>query len=106
MITDNDVEKAVDWLRDQATPCAQAKANRIYLEEFRKVLKAQIMAEHNDMSIAAQEREAYSDPRYIQHLEAMRTAVEMDERNRFLCAAADAKISAWQTMNANQRMRV
>ena len=36
-ISEKDVEKAVDWLRDNADSCAKARATRIYLEEYRKL---------------------------------------------------------------------
>ena len=105
-ITDDEIDKALDYLRDNARDAAQAKANRIYVEEFRKVVKAQLMKEHGAMSAVLQEREAYSDPRYAQHLEAIKQAVEIDEGHRFLRAAADAKIEAWRTQSSNTRARV
>lgn len=105
-ITDEEVDKALDYLRDNARDAAQAKANRIYVEEYRKVIKAQLMKEHGDKSAVIQEREAYSDPRYIQHLEAIKEAVVIDEGHRFLRAAADAKIEAWRTQSSNTRARV
>jgi len=103
MITDGDVEKAIDFLRDSARDAAQSKANRIYLDEFRKSLKSMLMKEHAGLSIGAQEREAYSDPRYLEHLEAIKIAVERDEQNRFLRVAAEAKIEAWRSFSANHR---
>lgn len=103
MLTDDDVEKALDYLRDSAVDAAQTRANRIYMEEFRKSLKALIMKEHADLPVSAQEREAYSDERYIQHLQAMQTAVKLDEKNRFLRIAAEAKIEAWRSFSANHR---
>lgn len=103
MVTDEDVEKALDYLRDSAVDAAQTRANRIYMEEFRKSLKALIMKEHADLPVSAQEREAYSDDRYIQHLQAMQTAVKQDEKNRFLRIAAEAKIEAWRSYSANHR---
>ena len=99
MISQRDVEKALDFLRDSAEPAAQNRANRAYMEEFRKSLKAQLMSNHPDMAVNAQEREAYKNPSYIDHLEAMRTAIFEDEKLRFLIEAARAKISAWQTMS-------
>lgn len=104
-INDESIERALDWLRDNATPAAQARANRIHLEEYRKVIKAQIMAEHLDKPISAQEREAYSDARYVAHLEAMRIAIEEDERMRYLLTAAEARVEAWRTLNANARVQ-
>lgn len=103
MITDDDIEKAVEYLRTNARSSAQAKANRIYMEEFRKVVKAQIMRETLTDSLGAQEARAYSDPRYKQHLEAMTSAIEKDEYNKWMMTAAEAKIEAWRTQQANAR---
>tara|TARA_R100001509_G_C4831315_1_gene203386 strand:- start:83 stop:406 length:324 start_codon:yes stop_codon:yes gene_type:complete len=103
MISDEDVEKAIDYLRDNAENAAKARAERIYMDEFRKSLKALIMKEHIDATVSAQEREAYADPRYQTHLEALRQAVYRDEKARFMRIAAEAKIEAWRTSSANQR---
>lgn len=106
VITDDEIDKALDYLRDNARDAAQARADRIYVEEYRKVIKAQLMKEHGGMSAVLQEREAYADPRYVAHLDAIKDAVFADEGHRFLRAAADAKIGAWQTQSANGRARV
>ncbi len=102
-ITEAEIEKALDYLRDNATAAAKARAERIYMEEYRKVVKAQIMGEHNEEANNAQERYAYADDRYTAHLDAMRTAIEKDERHRFLLTAAQAKIDAWRTQQATER---
>jgi len=104
MISQRDIEKALDFLRDSADEAAQNRANRIYMEEFRKSLKAQLMSENMEMAVNAQEREAYKNVQYITHLDAMKTAIYEDEKLRFLIEAAKIKITAWQTMersNAN-----
>jgi uncharacterized membrane-anchored protein YjiN (DUF445 family) len=98
VISQRDIEKALDFLRDSAEDAAQNRANRIYMEEFRKSLKAQLMSNNPDIAVNAQEREAYKDPTYVDHLEAMRESIYEDEKLRFLIEAAKAKISAWQTM--------
>lgn len=103
MITDEDIDKAVEYLRVNARAAAQAKANRIYMEEFRKVVKAQIMREQSNLALGAQEAVAYADPRYTQHLQAMQAAVEKDEYNKWMMVAAEAKIEAWRTQQANAR---
>jgi len=104
VISDEEIDKALDYLRDNATPAAQARANRIYMEEYRKVVKASLMGISNEGAVGAQERFAYAHPDYTKHLDAMRTAIEMDERHRFLLAAAQAKIEAWRSEQANQRV--
>lgn len=103
MISEDDIDKAVEYLRQNARPAAQAKANRIYMEEYRKVVKAQIMREQGSIALGAQEAAAYSDARYEQHLKAMETAIEKDEYNRWMMTAAEAKIEAWRTQQANAR---
>ncbi len=102
-VSDESVEKALDYLRDNAAVAGNARANRIYMEEFRKVVKARVMSEHLDKALAAQEREAYSDERYISHLKLMSESIAIDETHRFHRAAAEAKIEAWRTQSATER---
>jgi hypothetical protein len=66
-------------------------------------MKAQIMKEHAGDPLGAQEREAYDDPRYREHLEAIKEAVYADEYQRFMRGAAEAKIEAWRTQCSNRR---
>jgi len=105
-ISDEEIDKALDFLRDNARDAAQARADRVYVEEYRKTLKAQLMKEHAGLSAVLQEREAYSDPRYVAHLEAIKEAVRADEFARFMRIAAEAKIDAWRTQSSNSRAKV
>lgn len=106
MITEEDIEKALDWLRANADKAAAARANRVYVEEYLKVIKAEQMKvaltqEHS--SAVAQEREALISSRYQRHLTAIQEAVQEDERYRWLQRTAEAKIEAWRSMQANNR---
>lgn len=103
MIEESAIERAVQWMVDNATAAAQSRATREYLAEYRKTLKAQLMRERSELPLQAQEREAYADARYVEHLDALRDAVEQDERMRWLMTAAETKVSAWQTMMRAQR---
>lgn len=103
MITDDQAEAAVDYLRDSAAKSAKARAEREYVTEYRKVLKGQLMREHPSDPLGTQEAKAYADPRYIQHLQAIREACEADEHCRFLRDAAQARIDAWRTQSSNVR---
>lgn len=103
MITDDDIEKALDFLRDNGRKAAKAAAERIYMIEFRKVVKSQLMREQIGNPLAAQERDAYADERYVEHLKAMRTAIETDEYYGWMKTSAEAKIEAWRTQQANHR---
>lgn len=106
LIPDSKVEEAFDWLHANANAAAEAKAQRVYLEEYRKILKARIMQEHNDLPVSAQEREAYASSRYEEHLEGLKLAVERDERLRWLKEAKLAEIDAWRTASSNRRASI
>jgi hypothetical protein len=103
MITDADIQACLDFLRDNATQAAKARATRVYVEEYRKTIKAQQMAAAGSLPVTAQEREAYMSEPYVAHLEAIREAVYEDERQRWLMIGAQAKIDAWRTQQANHR---
>lgn len=98
-----DPHEAVDFIYRQAPKFAQAKADRVYLEEFRKSKKAMLMKACAETSVAAQEREAYSHPEYIAHLEGLRAAVEAEETLRWGLVAAQARVEIWRTESANNR---
>ena len=102
-LSESEVDRAVEFLRDSADESAKFRAERLYVEEYRKSLKALLMKKFVDFPISAQEREAYSHPEYLSHLKAIKIAIEKDEKQRFLRVAAEAKIQAWQTKSANLR---
>ena len=103
MITDDQVHDALEYLRTNAPAAAEARAHKIYMEEFRKTVKAQAMAKFNNLPVSAQEREAYRSDEYRAHLDAMKIAIHQDEENRWGMVHATSVIEAWRTQNANQR---
>lgn len=103
MVSDYEAEKAADFLRENADRAGELRSERIYLEEMRKHHKALLMQEVNQESIGAQERYAYSHPKYSGFLKQLRDAVYEDEKNRALREAACMKISVYQTQSANTR---
>lgn len=106
MIDTHTVESALDFLRDNATKIAKARAERIYLEHFRKSKKAILFADAVGETVAAKEQWALRHKDYLELLDGLKVAVEEDEKLRFLSAAAEAKIEVWRTIQANQRAGV
>jgi hypothetical protein len=93
----SNLDKAVDYLRDHAGDYAVAEAQLVYMTELRKTVKATLMKDfefQGHKTTAAQEREAYADQKYVQHLLALQQAVEQRERTRWLMIAAQARIEA------------
>jgi hypothetical protein len=103
MISDDDIEAALDFLRDNAERAGKAIADAELVREYRKVKKAELMGLCNEGSAVAQERFAYAHPDYAAHLEVMRTAITRAETARFLMKEKDARIDAWRTQQSNQR---
>jgi hypothetical protein len=98
--------KVVEFLLKNAGKYAKAKSERVYLDEFRRSKRALLMQDaelHGYETSAAQERQAYSHPEYIEVLEALKIAVETEEKLRWQMVAAQLKISIFQTESANNR---
>lgn len=103
MVSEDQAEKAVDWIRDNAQAFAEARATRVYLEEFRKSKKAILYQQADDGPVAEREAYAYAHPDYLEVLDGLRAAVEQEERLRWLMVAAQARIETWRTQSANER---
>lgn len=103
MITEEQVQEAFDYLNENADKAAKARAERLYMEDYTKVVKAELMGECNETAIGAQERFAYAHPTYKKHLENLRTAIARDEKHRFTLNAKTALLDAWRTEQASQR---
>ena len=82
-----DPNKAVDFLIEHSRQYAQAKADRVHLEHFRKSKKALLMNECTEKVATAREQYAYSHPDYIALLEGLREAVRVEEALRWPWAA-------------------
>ena len=102
----NEPTKAIQFLIDTAPLYAKAKADRMYLEEFRKSRKAQLASQAGTEVLGKQETFAYAHPEYIQILEGIREAVEKEETYRWMMTAAQAKIEVWRTQQYSARLEV
>lgn len=98
-----DPNKAVDYVLVNAAKFSQAKANRIYLEEFRKSKKAILMNQSDEKTVNAREQYAYSHADYLVLLNGLRAAVEIEEKLKWELVAAQARIEIWRTEQANNR---
>ena len=104
-MTEQDISpyKALDFIRDNAAAYAEAKANVVYMTEYRKTAKAMLMASCSEKTESAKETYAYSHPDYKKHLIALQQAVAEAERLRWLMVAAEAKIEVWRSLESTAR---
>ena len=101
-----DPNAAVDYMIKHAKAYSRAEAEKVYMEEYRKTIKCELMKEaelDGHKTAAMQEREAYAHPRYKKHLEALSEAVQQREFFRWKLIAAQARIEVWRSMEASNR---
>ncbi len=98
-----DPQAALQSRWELAPRYANAKGERVYLEEYRKTLKATLMKACGESAIGAQEREAYAAPEYAQHLAGLQAAVEAEETLRWRLVAAQAAVEVWRSQEASAR---
>jgi hypothetical protein len=103
LITDKQVEDALDYLRDTARPASVARAQARTLEKYLSVVEAQQKAVARGLSNAAAQDQARSSPEFKQALEAWEEAVRRDSEFTMLREAASARIEAWRTQSSNMR---
>ena len=103
MSEERDPHKAVDYILKHAALFAKAKAERTYIEEYRKSLKSILMKRSMETAIGAQEREAYAHPEYVQLLDGLKEAVLIEERLKWDISAATLRVEIWRTEQANNR---
>jgi hypothetical protein len=102
----NEPTKAIQFLIDTAPLYSKAKAERMYLEEFRKSRKAQLQSQAGTEVIGKQETYAYAHADYIEILDGIKQAVEKEEKYRWLMTAAQARIEVWRTEQYSARMEM
>jgi hypothetical protein len=95
--------KAVDYIIANASKFASAKATRVYLEEFRKSKKAILMAQSTAEAANAREQYAYSHPEYLELLDGLRGAIEIEEKLRWDLIAAQTRVEIWRSEEATNR---
>lgn len=105
MITEEDVERAVEWLSKNATKIGEARAQMVLLEEGRKMTKASLMRKASSDVRTAADREAYAyaHPEYKTVVDGYAAACGEFEKLRVLVGAAHAKIELWRSMESSRR---
>ena len=107
MITEQQVQSALDWMITNEDDMAKAKADYHDLDRFSKTIKAELMSQvSSNMSVSAREIEALAHQKYITHLSALRDAEQIYlqyeykmDHNKMIC-------QLWQTISANKRQSV
>ncbi len=104
LVSDSDVGKALDFLRDSAGALGAATEQARLTEHMTKHIIALEMKRHEG-SAAAQEREAKASDKYLEAINAEAQAAGELRKALALREAAAAKIDVWRTQSRNLRER-
>lgn len=87
---------------------AKAKSERVYIDQYRKSLKAILMSQAQAKgvkTVSEREQYAYSHADYLDLLNGLRCAVEAEEKCRWSLERLKIEFEMWRTINANERFQ-
>jgi hypothetical protein len=102
-------EQNAEFIYNNASLYAQAKAARVKVELELKATKAFLMTEalkNGFKQAVAQEREALSSDDYGKLIYALAKAVEVEETLKLQLQSADLSIQIWRTREASERLAI
>jgi hypothetical protein len=102
-ITEAEVEKALDWLRDSAAEIGQAKARAVKAEHMLKHVEALMFKCSDEKSAEARKADARTTDEYVAALNEDAFAAGEMAKLYALREAASLKIEAWRTASSNLR---
>lgn len=98
-----DPHEAINFMIKNAEAYAQAKANVVYLTEYRKTVKSQGILRSLKTTVVEKEADAYTTVEYKTCVEGLKEAVAEAERLRWMLVAAQARVDCWRSMEASNR---
>ena len=101
-------EQQIHKLRELGKSHSEAKGQVTLLDHSRKILLAKLMKEHMINSntgkldsVASQDREARSDPRYEEHIKALAIAVQNEAELSYEKTIININFETWKTKMIN-----
>lgn len=98
-----DPNEAINFMIKNAEVYALAKAQVVYLTEYRKTVKSQGILRSLKSTVVEKEADAYTTVEYKTCIEGLKEAVAEAERLRWMLVAAQARVDCWRSMEASNR---
>ena len=98
-------DKAIRYIVDNAPAYAQAKANRVFIENYLRTVKSRLM-QQEEGTLGNKEAYAYAHSEFVVQLEGLRSATEEEERLKYMLLAAQARIEVWKTQEYTKRQEL
>ena len=100
-----DPNKAVSFIIENAPKYAEAKSQRVYLENFLKVKKAQLMQDCKNEPVSRAEAYSLAHPDYLLIVEGIKIAMLEEEKLKYFLEAARLRAEIWRTTEASNRQQ-
>lgn len=103
---DINVIRCLATMQEVAPQFATAKGKRVYLEQYAKTLKAELMVEaagYGVKTVGEREAYAYAHEKYRLNTEALKVAVTLEEQMRWELVHAQTSIEVWRSLEASNR---
>lgn len=98
-----DPNEAINFMIKNSEAYANAKAQVVYLTEYRKTVKAIGFQRSLKNTMAEKEADAYTTVEYKTCVEGLKEAVAEAERLRWMLVAAQARVDVYRTQEASNR---
>lgn len=102
-MTSIDPNKAINFIIENAPKYAEAKSQRVYLENFLKVKKAQLMQDCKNEPVSRAEAYALAHPDYLVIVEGIKIAMLEEEKLKYFLEAARLRAEIYRTQEASRR---
>ena len=99
-----DIDKTLAFIRDHAPKLAKAKAERIYLDNYKKSLFSKLFTKAVHKTVAERESWALQHDTYIDHLMALKIAIEEEETIKWQMLSAQLRVEVWRSQESTNRM--
>ena len=103
IVGDDEIDKALDWLRDSAQAIGDAKARMVKAGHMIKHIEAIETKLSNEASVAARRVDALCSLRYLAAIDEDAAATGEYQKLVALREAATLRIDAWRTESSNYR---
>jgi len=103
IVTEEELEKALDWLRDSAQQMGQCKGRLVKAQHMLSHIEALLTLRSDQSSDTKRRAEARASEKYLEGINEEAEAAAEYEKMRALREAAALKIETWRSEQANYR---
>lgn len=104
-MTEQEADKALEYLRTTAPAYGAAKAKRVLIENSLKSKKAILMANSDEKTIGGKEMEAYAHHDYMVLVQGLAEATEIEETIKMKAKAAELTFEKYKVEQFNARVQ-